>query len=142
MCGGGNGNATHDRCAVSTSHAVDGNVVPLLNMKLYPIESTCEGLVPAWDMAEVAFNPFSICGDGKLESSGTVIGDFRGVFGVPGCCEAGDNEFDVRKLRWLSVLLTGSKVDGGSCRECDDGCVAGSLLYVLCLVVDVICGAS
>ena len=93
-------------------------------------------------MAEVALNPFSICRDRELEGSGTVVGDFRGVFVVPGGCKAGDDKFNIRKLSWSSVLLTGSKVDGGSCRECDDGCVVGSLLYVLRLVVDDVCGAS
>ena len=98
-----------------TSHAVYGNVVSLLDVELYSVEGACEGLVPAWDMAEVALNPLCIGRDGKLKGPGAVIGDFRGVLGISGCCKAGNDQSDIRKLRWLSVLLTCSEVNGGAC---------------------------
>ena len=100
---------------MGASHAVDGDIVPLLNVKLYAIESACDGEVAAGNMGEVTLDPIGICRDGKLKGSRAMVGDFRGQFGVPGGCEASDDEFDVRKLRWLSVLLAGPKVDGGPC---------------------------
>ena len=105
---GGNGNAAHDRGTMRTSHAVYGNVVSLLDVELYSVEGACESLTSAWDMAEVALNPFRICRDVEFKSPGAMIGDFRRVFRVSGCREAGNDKFDVRKLRWLSVLLTGA----------------------------------
>ena len=137
---GGDGYAAHDGCAMSASHAVDRNVVPLLNVKLYAIKSACDCQVATWYVRKVTLDPFGICRDGKLESARAVISDLRGVFGVSGGCKAGDYEFDVRKLRWLSVLLAGPKVDGGPCRECDDGCVVGSVVNVLRLIVNNVCG--
>ena len=81
-CYGRDGNATHDRGTMCTSHAVYGNVVSLLNVELYPVEGTCESLMSAWNMAEVTLNPFSICGDVEFKGPGAVIRDFRGFFWV------------------------------------------------------------
>ena len=137
---GGDGNAAHDGCTMGASHAVDGDIVPLLNVKLYAIESACDGEVAAGNVREVTFDPFGICRDVKLEGSRAMISNLRGLFGISGGCETSNYEFDVRKLRWLSVLLAGPKVNSGPCRECDDGCVIGSVVNVLCLIVDDICG--
>ena len=81
-CCGRDGNATHNRGTMCTSHAVYGNVVSLLDVELYSVEGACESLMSAWNMAEVALNPLSICRDAELESPGAMIGDFRGVFRV------------------------------------------------------------
>ena len=105
---GGDSNAAHDGCTMGASHAVDGDIVPLLNVKLYAIESACDGEVAAGNMREVTLDPFSICRDGKLEGSRAMISNLKGVFGIPGCCKAGDDKFNVGELRWLSVLLTGA----------------------------------
>ena len=81
-CCGGNGNAAHDRGTMRTSHAVYGNVVSLLDVELYSVESTCQSLMSARNMAEIALNPLSIRRDAELESAGAMISDFGGVFGV------------------------------------------------------------
>ena len=81
-CCGRDGNATHDRGAMCTSHAVYGDVVSLLNVELYSVEGACESLMSAWNMAEVTLNPFSISRDGEFKSPGAMIHDFRGLFGV------------------------------------------------------------
>ena len=51
----------------------------MLDVELYPVKGACDGLMSAWDMAEIAFNPFSVCGNAKFESPGAVIGDVGGV---------------------------------------------------------------
>ena len=81
-CCGRDGNATHDRGAMCTSHAVYGDVVSLLNVELYSVEGACECLVSAWNMAEVTLNPFSISRDVEFKSPRAVIRDFRGLFRV------------------------------------------------------------
>ena len=81
-------------------NTVYGNFVSLLDVELYPVKGACDGLMSAWNMAEIAFNPFSVCGNAKFESPGAVIGDVGGVVGVSGCCEAGDDELNVRELCW------------------------------------------
>ena len=81
-CCGRNGNAAHNRGTMRTSHAVYGNVVSLLDVELNPVESACDGLMSAWNMAEIALDPLSVCRDAEFESSGAAIGDFGGVFGV------------------------------------------------------------
>ncbi len=81
-CCGRNGNAAHDRGTMRTSHAVYGNVVSLLDVELNPVESACDGLMSAWNMAEVALDPLSIGRDAELEGPGAMISDFKGVFGV------------------------------------------------------------
>ena len=81
-------------------NTVYGNVVSLLDVELYPVKGACDGLMSAWNMAEIAFNPLSVCGNAIFESPGAVIGDVGGVVGVSGCCEAGDDELNVRELCW------------------------------------------
>ena len=81
-CCGRNGNAAHNRGTMRTSHAVYGNVVSLLDVELYSVEGACESLMSAWNMAEVALNPFSISRDVEFKSPRAMIRDFRGLFGV------------------------------------------------------------
>ena len=81
-CCGRNGNAAHNRGTMRTSHAVYGNVVSLLDVELYSVEGACKSLMSAWNMAEVALDPLSICRDGEHEDPGATIGDFGGVFKV------------------------------------------------------------
>ena len=63
-------------------NTVYGDVVSLLNVELYSVEGACESLVTAWNMAEVALNPFRVCRDVEFKGPGAMIGDFRGVFRV------------------------------------------------------------
>ena len=72
---------------MGASHAVDRDVVPLLNVKLYAIESACDGEVAAGNMGEVTLDPFGICRDGKLKGSRAMVGDFGGLFGVSGAAK-------------------------------------------------------
>ena len=63
-------------------HAVYGDVVSLLNVELYFVEGDFERLMSAWNMAEVALDPFSISRDVEFESLRAMIRDFRGLFGM------------------------------------------------------------
>ena len=61
-------------------HAVYGDVVSLLNVELYFVEGDFECLMSAWNMAEVALDPFSIGRDAEFESLRAMIRDLRGLF--------------------------------------------------------------
>ena len=62
--------------------AMYADVVSLLNVELYFVEGDFERLMSAWNVAEVALDPFSVSGDVEFESFRAMIGDFRGLFGM------------------------------------------------------------
>ena len=63
-------------------HAVYGDIVSLLNVELYSVEGDFERLMSAWNVAEVALNPFSIGRDAEFEGLGAMVCDFRRIFGM------------------------------------------------------------
>ena len=65
-----------------TSDAVNRCAVSLQSVVMNFAECICECLVPMRNMAEIALNPLSIHRDAELESTGAMINDFGGVFGV------------------------------------------------------------
>ena len=54
----------------------------MLNVELYSVEGDFERLMSAWNVAEVALNPFSIGRDAEFEGLGAMVCDFRGIFGM------------------------------------------------------------
>ena len=93
---------------MSTSHAVNRDVVALLDVKENFVESGTQSLVPVWNVAEVALDPISFRRNVEGESFGAVVNDLRGFVWVAGRTKAGDDKCNVRKLCGLTSLLAGT----------------------------------
>ena len=56
-------------------HAMNGNIVPLLDVEENFVESGAKGLVSVWNVAEIALDPVSFRGNVKGECFGAIVSD-------------------------------------------------------------------
>ena len=56
-------------------HAVNGNIVPLLDVEENFVESGAKGLVSVWNVAEITFDPISFSRNVEGECFGAIVSD-------------------------------------------------------------------
>ena len=109
------------------SNAMNGNIVAMVDVEKDFIKCLAEIKVSVRNMTEIALDPVSSRWD--VEAKTFRVCDLSRFFGVACSCETGDNQLNLRKLCWLPVLLTSSKVDCGVVGESYDGCMVAGLMY-------------